>query len=261
MDRDLYGDRMKGYESKERFMPYLPVVARLDGKGFSKFTKGLKRPYDERMITLMTETAKYLVDKSNAVISFSQSDEITLVFRPENVFFDGKVQKMTSVLASMATAKFNELKATMLPEKAATLAVFDCRVFAVPNETEASNAVLWRCLDATKNAISMAAHHHFGHKATMNLTGKEKQEKLFQDAGVNFNDFPTAFKQGVFCRRILKEIEIDDETWAKIPDNHKPESRVVLRHAIEEIEMPIFTKVINRNDVIFRSAEPKTAEI
>ncbi len=51
--KDSFGDRMKMYEGAEaqrKFLPGLPIVARLDGRGFSRFTKGLERPYDQRMI-------------------------------------------------------------------------------------------------------------------------------------------------------------------------------------------------------------------
>jgi len=57
-----FGDRMKQYEvveSDRRFMPLLPVCARLDGKGFSQFTQDLKRPYDTRMVDLMCKTTAY----------------------------------------------------------------------------------------------------------------------------------------------------------------------------------------------------------
>ena len=45
-ENDSLGNRMKAYESQTtgiRLIPRIPVIARLDGKGFSKFTKGLKR--------------------------------------------------------------------------------------------------------------------------------------------------------------------------------------------------------------------------
>lgn len=59
--KDSLGDRLKSYESQTtgiKMIPRIPVIARLDGKGFSKFTKGLKRPYDERLSNLMVETTK-----------------------------------------------------------------------------------------------------------------------------------------------------------------------------------------------------------
>jgi tRNA(His) guanylyltransferase len=44
---DSLGDRMKSYESREsdrRFLPMVPVYARIDGRGFSSFTRGMERP-------------------------------------------------------------------------------------------------------------------------------------------------------------------------------------------------------------------------
>ena len=82
-NKDSLWDRMKFYESQacvEKLLPLIPVIARLDGKGFSKFTKGLKRPYDERLSKLMVETTKYLVKETNANCGYTQSDEITLVW-------------------------------------------------------------------------------------------------------------------------------------------------------------------------------------
>lgn len=45
MSLDFFGDRMKAYE-KEYTSAYVPIdqilCVRIDGKGFSKFTKGFK---------------------------------------------------------------------------------------------------------------------------------------------------------------------------------------------------------------------------
>ena len=99
------GDRMKSYEQKEagrRFMSLLPVCARIDGKGFSKFTKGLDRPYDRGMSEIMSKTMAYLTQETQASIGYTQSDEISLVWYSPNaksqIFFDGRIQKMVSVL-------------------------------------------------------------------------------------------------------------------------------------------------------------------
>jgi len=93
MDLD---NRMKLYEQVEsarRFLPLLPVVARLDGKCFHKFTKNMKEPFDENLTQVMIETTKYLVEETNAIIGYTQSDEITLIYCSDNsesqIFFDG----------------------------------------------------------------------------------------------------------------------------------------------------------------------------
>jgi tRNA(His) 5'-end guanylyltransferase len=75
------------------------------------------------------------------------------------MFFDGKLQKMVSILAADCTLYFNRLVAERLPHKVNARPMFDCRVFQVPAEYEATNCLIWREKDAVRNSISMAAHH------------------------------------------------------------------------------------------------------
>jgi hypothetical protein len=85
-DKTSLGDRMKWYEKRYSHvvMPMIPVMARIDGRSFSKFTAGLARPYDERMSRLMIDTTKFLVEQTNARCGYTQSDEITLVWLAED---------------------------------------------------------------------------------------------------------------------------------------------------------------------------------
>ena len=166
---DAFGDRMKSYERTEagrRALPLLPIMIRLDGKGFSRWTRGLERPYDVRLSETMVHITERLVEELGACIGYTQSDEISLVLYSDDyhqeVYFGGKFQKLVSVSASMATALFNQRSAEQFPDK--PLAFFDSRVWTVPNLTEAANAFLWREIDATKNSVSMAARHYYSHK-------------------------------------------------------------------------------------------------
>lgn len=59
-----------------------PAIARLDGHGFSKFTKGFTKPYDENFGNLMILTSLNLFKQYRANIVYTQSDEITLIFMP-----------------------------------------------------------------------------------------------------------------------------------------------------------------------------------
>lgn len=260
-DKDPFGDRMKIYEKVEagrRLIPLLPIMARIDGRKFSRFTKGLKRPYDQGMSSLMIATTKWLVEETNASMGYTQSDEISLTWYTDNfdtqLFFDGKIQKMTSLLASMATVKFNKLIPDFLsPEYAEKLPAFDARVWNVPNLVEGSNVFLWRENDATKNSISMAARSYYSHKDLMNKSGSEMQEMLFQK-GVNWNDYPTFFKRGSFIQRRSVKRPFSPEEILNLPPLHEARRNnqfMVERRQIQEIEMPPFVKVKNRPQVIY----------
>jgi tRNA(His) 5'-end guanylyltransferase len=168
---DAMGDRTKMYEMAEagrKFTPLLPIVARLDGKGFSsKFTHGLARPYDERLSNLMVETVKHLVEETAAVMGYTQSDEITLAVlqhhgepdllrrsNPEDDQFWRRSVRFTSTSCFPSSSP-----------KRATRNRYLTAVWQLPTLDEGANAFLWREFDATKNSlISMAAQEFYSHK-------------------------------------------------------------------------------------------------
>lgn len=199
---DKFGDRMKGYENAYRIgLPKrMPVILRIDGTHFHTYTKGMKKPFDKDLTEAFWETCKYLAENiMGCKIVYHQSDEISLLITnydklTTQSWFDNNLQKLVSVSASMATAKFNEVMRVKYPEK--TLATFDSRAWILPHD-EVCNYFLWRQQDATKNSISMVAQANFPHKQLQNLNGKQMQDKLMLEKGVNWNDIPVWQKRGV----------------------------------------------------------------
>lgn len=259
------GDRIKGYESQTtsiKLIDRLPIIVRLDGRSFSSFTKGLAKPFDERLSRLMIETTKYLVSEVNANCGYTQSDEITLVIYNDSydseVLFNRKLLKMTSILASMATGFFVKNLNDYLPEKAHLIPNFDCRIFNVPDISEAANCVLWREMDATRNSISMASECYCSHGELEGKNSTEKQEMLFAK-GINWNDYPSFFKRGTYIQRKKKFSKFSDEELEKLPPKHNARKNPDLeieRWVIEEINMPPLTKVLNKEEVIISGAIP-----
>lgn len=270
MDKTSLGDRMKLYEAstESRIIPRLPVIVRLDGRSFSRFTKGMERPFDAKLRQAMIEVTKYLIEQSHAKIGYTQSDEITLVLYSENIkagsiFFDGRVQKLASNFASMASTKFLLEMQKHFPEKvdgAKTLPSFDARVFPVPSMTEAANNLVWRCQDASKNSVSMVAQYHFSHKSLQGLSSEEMQYKLLTEKGVSWNDFSSNEKQGTFVRKENIDVVLSAERLEKIPIDKRPEGGVVCRSRVVEMNMPNFLRVQNRTEVIFEGADPTLPE-
>jgi len=266
MKKDEHGNRMKLYEKHgiERFMPLLPVCARLDGKCFSKFTKGFDRPFDSGMINLMQHVTEILVAETCADIGYTQSDEISLIWKNDKVnsqiFFDSKIQKMVSVLASMCTAYFNANAEFFLPHAKHKLALFDCRAWQVPNITEASNVLLWREKDATKNSVSMLGHEYFSHKQLHKKTANDIQNMLLTQHDVNWSDYPNAFKRGTYVVRNAITSKPSTEEIKLLSPKHNAHNNPdfkVTRHVIEMVNFPPMGKVINRNEVYFEGVEPK----
>ena len=282
MAKDALGDRIKRYEAAEggrRAMPGLPIVVRIDGRSFSGFTRGMGRPYDQGLADLMVEVTKHVVHETHALVGYTQSDEASFVLDPfgkkeaelaaqdggadseafpddTGFFFDGRYQKLASAVAAMATSKFMVGALDLWPARARRLLPgFDARVFQVPNRREAVAALMWRELDATKNAVSMAARAHFSHAGMDNRSGREMQEMLFQRKGINFNDYPARFKRGVYVQRRRGARELDAAELARIPIGRRPDGPV-MRSEIAVLDLPPLSRIRNKVDVLLNGAEP-----
>jgi len=254
---DEFGDRMKAYEAVEterRLDAQKPIYARIDGRAFSTFTRGMARPYDPAMTNAMIATTAYLVDRTHARIGYTQSDEISLVWladEPEaDVFFSGKVLKMASVLASMAAAKF----ARVCPAGyEARLPHFDCRVLQLPDKTEAANAILWRAMDARKNAIQAVAQCRFSPRQLHGM-GQKDMLAMLAEQGVDFEVFPVEFKRGTFLQRRTEPRLLTNDELARIPESYRPVGPV-MRSFVVTLDLPPFNEVENREAVIFANRE------
>lgn len=243
---DSLGDRVKAFEMSHAGLcldENQPIAVRIDGKSFHTYTKGLARPYDERLSNVMISTMNYLVEKTNARLGYTQSDEISLVFfkveDKQQSFFGGRIQKLTSVLASMATAKFNQEIMNNIPEKAKDFAFFDCRVWNVPSLKDASEVFVWRQEDAIKNAVSMAAHAHFPHKILQGKNSREKIEML-AEKGIVWNEYPEFFKSGTYAKRKLVVSPLP-EYLKSLPGNEDKES--FIRSEVFNFHYPRLSKI------------------
>lgn len=194
---DEFGARFKDYESISTTL--LPrkswMIIRIDGKSFHSWTRHMERPYSSLLAHWMDETAKKLCQEIPcAELAYVQSDEISVVINPGGLhtdpWFNGKVQKIVSVSASIATAEFNHLSRT--PK----FAVFDSRVFVVPSPVEVVNYLIWRQRDAVRNSISMAAQSMFSDNRLHGVNSGRMQEMMFEEKKVNWNDYDPRFKRG-----------------------------------------------------------------
>lgn len=232
------GDRMKRYEaaSEQRLVRRLPVVIRIDGKRFSQLVKKLKvaRPYDVSFMRAMTATALGVAkEMTGCVFGYSQSDEISLILRNDQSresepFLDNRLQKLCSIASSAATGWFNR-RFQGMPAPG----LFDARVFLLPGLDEVKNYLIWRQQDCTRNSILNAAYWEIAAKGSDedgNPLGKKTarkmihgldtgqlQELLFQQTGINWNDYDPRFKRGTGLWRDERKIETPAGTAVRRP--------------------------------------------
>ena len=221
--RDSLGDEMKAYEDESASAASVditrPVVVRLDGHCFSTFTRGFERPYDLRIHRAMVNTATDLVERFGAVTAYTESDEISLLFpshtgeAPSPLPFSGRVQKIASVFAGFASARFNlhmrsqpfdvtqAQQALLHARVEACEAHFDARIFTLPSLDRVCAYLQWRAVhDCRRNSISMLAQAHFTHHELHGVSAKECLSKL-EAIGVNWAETPPFFRYGTFIKK------------------------------------------------------------
>ncbi len=267
MNDDL-GERMKLYELNEagrKFIPLLPVIARIDGRSFHSFTRGMDRPFDERLCQAMVDTTVFLVKETGACMGYTQSDEITLAWYSDDIksqiFFDGRISKIVSQLGALATLCFYRIVLEKMPGYANRLPTFDARAWNVPNKIEGANAFLWREWDATKNSLSMATAAYYSHNECYGKNSKDKHEMLYQK-GINWNDYPTHFKRGTYVQRKLVAAPFSTQDIDSLPPLHAARRNPDLEFIRSEcliLDLPPIATVKNRVDVIFNGAEYEKA--
>ena len=240
MDKTNFAKRMKAQEqveTKVKFDKTKHLVVRLDGRSFSKFTKRFKRPFDDNFRSVMEATTEYLIQQTNALVGYTQSDEITLIIEPctgaSELLFNAKKFKILSNLASMATSKFVVEAMQYWPEHVTkALPSFDCRAFNVDSETEAMNHLLWRYKDCVRNSISMVAHHYFSHNELKKKSTVEKLNMLRLRKGVEWSEYPERCKYGTIIYRRAQEYVLSREELQKIPPVHRPDDGKVIRKVL-----------------------------
>ncbi|MEP6536667.1 MAG: tRNA(His) guanylyltransferase Thg1 family protein [Bryobacteraceae bacterium] len=232
--KDELGQRMKrDYEDALRlFLPRRSyVVIRIDGRAFHSFTAALERPYCRPLADALDQAAIYLCrEMIGCRFAYGQSDEYSFLltdFEKSDapLWFDGNVQKIVSVSASLFTAAFQRSFPT---EK---IAAFDARVMIISQRSEVENYFLWRQLDATANSLNMLASAHYGHDELLQKSTAEKHE-LLHAKGLNWAKQPADFKRG----RVIRKV---DRGWAadlEIPIFNR--DRSYLNALIPSLELP-----------------------
>jgi tRNA(His) guanylyltransferase len=208
LDKDM---RVFETSLDQYIIPGIYIIARLDGRGFTKLTKEtltLDKPFDLRFRDAMTKTVSHLMQTGFRITyGYNQSDEISLLLHQEDKSFERKTRKIISILAGEASAKFSI--------EIGHVAAFDCRLSLLPDEARVIDYLRWRNEDAHRNSLNACCYWKLREsgksvkEATGIVSGKtvaEKNELLF-NMGINYNDLPSWQKRGFGCYFREEKIE------------------------------------------------------
>ncbi len=203
MKFDELDKKMRVYETTNDYcvLPNIYMVARIDGRSFTKLTKEkhkFEAPFDIKFRDLMVATTEHLMNCGfNIIYGYTESDEISLLFSINESVFKRKTRKYNSILAGEASAKFSLLLKD--------IGVFDSRISQLPTKKLVIDYFRWRNEDAYRNSLNANCYWMLrkkgitAKKASEKIEGisiASKNELLFQNE-INFNKLPNWQKRGV----------------------------------------------------------------
>ena len=222
MNTDLtLKERMKALQAERDYMldkdSY--ILCHIDGRAFSKMIKKrFKLPFDDAFMQMMDDIAAYVCENvQGAKLAYVQSDEISIVitsFKYENgeliqgsPFFDYRLCKLQSIIASLATAKFNQLftlwminedsdKSISQQINEIPLIQFDCKCWDVNTYEDMFAWFKFRQNDCIRNSKNQFSQVYCSHKELLNKSSDEQIEYCDLKTGNDWNALNGKYKYG-----------------------------------------------------------------
>jgi tRNA(His) 5'-end guanylyltransferase len=215
--------------------PDAPFFARLDGRRFQAVSEKIcaKKPFDEKFAKCLVASAKAMYQNNlNPTLVYAASDEINVLFS-YTAPFKRRVEKINSVLASVASSAFSLSISKFF--KKTLVSAFDSRII-LSSQEKITEYLAWRQRDAWRNHNNAYAYwilRRIGHKPSeaakmlKGLKTKELHEIVFRQS-INLAQTPVWQRRGILIYR---------EPYQKQVRNH-----VVTRRLIRENwNLPLFS--------------------
>ncbi|KAF1349432.1 tRNAHis guanylyltransferase, partial [Lizonia empirigonia] len=207
---------VRSFEQPDVLLSNTWIVVRIDGRGFSKLTTKYKfvKPNDRDALDLMNEAAEAVMrELPDLVIAYGNSDEYSFVFHKDCMLFERRASKLTTTIVSTFTSYYVFLWSKYFPQKPLTppLPSFDGRAVCYPSDINLRDYMSWRQVDCHINNLYNTTFWTLVQKGGMGpqeaeqrLSGTvsaDKNEILFKEYGINYNNEPECFKKGTILYR------------------------------------------------------------
>jgi tRNA(His) guanylyltransferase len=214
MNSDIFESLMREGERYHKLripLNAFPVI-RVDGRGFSEYTNNyFEKPFDTKFSHIMRETTKALMEKTDAIYGFTESDEISIMLSRQSRFFGRSVEKLVSITAAIAAATFTHISGHIVE--------FDSRVWFSDggNNDRVIDYFRWRQGDADRCCLNGHAYWGFRNKgytkarATKALENKNNEWKIKQlmKMDICYDKLPAWQRNGIgyYKKSVISYIE------------------------------------------------------
>jgi len=215
---------VRNFETEDKLLPNSWIVVRIDGKGFHKFSDDHEfiKPNDLNALNLMNKCARAVLDDFNEItIAYGQSDEYSFVFRKDSQIYSRRGSKLITNISSLFASRYVFHWSEFFPDKKLKYPpCFDGRAVLYPSEKNIRDYLSWRQADCHINNLYNTVFWTLIQKGGMTPKGAQerlkgtvsgdKNEILFSEFGVNYNNEPNQLKKGTTIIKRKEKIDLPD---------------------------------------------------
>ncbi|CAH0725916.1 unnamed protein product, partial [Brenthis ino] len=225
---------VKNYEQDDSLLPNTWIVVRLDGKCFHKFSEdhNFSKPNDLRALNLMNYAAfKVLREFNDVLMAFGQSDEYSFIFKKKSNLYKRRAAKLLTTINSKFSSsyvfywnKFFDQENLRYPPS------FDGRIVLYPSDENLIDYLKWRQADVHINNLYNTTFWTLilqggltpvqAEKRLCGTVSADKNEILFKEFNINYNNEPNIFKRGtLLLRKPIKNEELKKTLIVDVHDD------------------------------------------
>lgn len=225
---------VKEFERENFLLPDTYVVIRVDGKGFHKFSEAyeFEKPNDLGALQVMNRAALKIMESfPDVLLAYGDSDEYSFLLRKDCQLFERREMKLVSTFAAFMSTNYMYEWNKQFPNKPIRedkLPTFDARAVVYPSTKHVRDYFSWRQVDCHINNLYNTTFWSLvlkgklsGKEAENRLIGtisSDKNEILFKEFGINYNNELEIFKKGTV---LVREYEGNDENLKDLTARQK----------------------------------------
>ena len=212
---------VKSFENKNDLLKNTYIVVRIDGKAFTKFTDAhqYKKPNEIQGIKLMVLSAISVMESFPEIfLAYGQSDEFSFAFKKNARLYNRRHEKILTNVVSQFTSAFVFYwpKIFVNGPELKYPPCFDGRIVLYPSFQNLKDYFSWRYVDCHINDLYNTTFWALvqegkmskdeAHQKLKGTLSNDKNEILFSQFKINYNNQPEVYKKGSLVIRVKKPI-------------------------------------------------------
>ncbi|CAH0404883.1 unnamed protein product [Chilo suppressalis] len=225
---------VKSFEIEDVLLPNTWIVVRLDGKCFHKFSDdhNFSKPNDIRALKLMNYAAFIVINEFNDLLmAYGQSDEYSFIFKKNSSLYKRRAAKLLTTVNSKFSSSYVYYWSKFFgDEKLKYPPTFDGRIILYPSEENLIDYMKWRQADVHINNLYNTTFWTLvlrgdlspmqAEKRLCGTVSADKNEILFKEFNINYNNEPEIFKRGTLLIRKTLPDASNEKSYSIIVDTH-----------------------------------------